>query len=137
MGLVAGFSFLVRMASKQTTSLLAEVEVLKPSSRLECFILFFHCLVQDESFLNTHVHDMAVTTTARSLPDVWNSSSSCFSFQYERGEIQYYMRARPIDHEVILHFDKKASKSSSRHWQVSRTNEIPLTLSVHSLEECL
>ena len=105
------------MASKQTTSLLAEVEALKPSSRLECFILFFHCLVQDEGFLNTHVHDMAVTTTARSLPDVWNSSSSCFSFQYEREEIQYYMRALPIDHEVILHFDKKASKSSSRQIQ--------------------
>lgn len=97
-----------------TDSLLKRVKELGASNRTECFVLFVHCLLQEEGYACTHVHDSPISPTAPSLPDSWNAVSGCYSFQYEKDDQAYYFRALPFDDNVVTHFNVKGSSSSDQ-----------------------
>ena len=116
-----------------TDSILKRVKELGASSRTECFVLFLHCLLQEEGFACTHVHESPISPTAPSLPDSWNAVTGCYSFQYEKDEQLYYFRALPFDDAVVTHFTAKGKTSSDSQFQ--RKYEWHLFLS-RDIPEC-
>merc|ERR1711974_86715 len=77
------------------------------------------------------VHNTELSSPTSPLPDSWNSSSSCFSFQYKSGETQFGLRILPFDDTVIIHFSKQGSNSSKQF----QRNLCDYFSRDHSLEE--
>ena len=81
------------MNTTSVVTLLSRVSQVKPSNKEGAIALYFHYLLQQiEELECTKVHDTDVSSPTAPIPDSWNSSSSCYSFQYTKDSKHYYVR---------------------------------------------
>lgn len=83
------------MNDTSVATLISKVFGKNPSNRVEATTLFLHnILLHVGEYKCTHVHDTELQNSTTDLPDNWNSTSACFSFQYSKEDKQYQLRVR-------------------------------------------